>query len=647
MSNITSLSIHEILGQGGLLERSLKGFEYRAAQIEMACLVQESLIKNMPAVVEAGTGTGKTFGYLVPIIMSNKKTVISTGTKNLQEQIYAKDLPFLQKVIQLKVDAVIMKGRKNYLCLHRYHQYFSQSSLLNDGRKERRKRLERWLEKTQYADRAELPWLADYDVLWDALSATSEQCLGTKCSFWGDCFLARLRSKAAKSQIIIVNHHLFFADLKVKKSGFGEIIPRFQAAVFDEAHNIEEIATLYFGESLSTNQLVELVNDLEKEIKRLGEVGGKKLKKQLGVIKNGSEQLKIFFDNDGNKGRLTQDTLSAISHGPGREISQGLRYIREKAGREEFIDAGLQPLVERARELDWILGQILREKGDNWLKWYEKRKRSMTLHVSPLDISGEMESLLYEKTRTVVFTSATLSAKGTFDYFRSRLGLPEESLQGIYSSHFDFKKQTLMYIPKDLPPPNAPDFGSEAGHRIMDILKRTEGRALALFTSHHNLNLVYRVIKDKVGYTIYKQGDSPRSVLLDAFRRDIHSVLLATGSFWQGVDVPGEALSCLIIDKLPFESPGEPLVSARIDAIRSQGGNPFMEYQVPSAIISLKQGLGRLLRNSSDRGILSVLDIRIITSRYGRLFLDSLPQVPVSHDLSDISRFIKGAGGVT
>ena len=640
MEDIISLSIHEVLGRSGLLEASLRGFEYRASQIEMAHLVQESLIQEMPAIVEAGTGTGKTFGYLIPIMISKKKTVISTGTKNLQEQIYVKDLPFLEEVIGFQVDAAIMKGRKNYLCLHRYHQCFSQSSFIDDAKEAAQERLERWLENTELADRAELPWLGDHDVLWDALSSTSEKCLGTGCGFWDDCFLGKLRAKAAKAQIIIVNHHLLFADLKIKNRGFGEIIPRFQAAVFDEAHNIEEIATPYLGESLSTHQLVELANDLEKEVKGQRDIDEERIKKGLNAIKEGSERLKTLMKSDENRGRLTKDELSVIKEGPGRDISRGLRHIGEASDLGKCIDPNIHCLAGRAREMDRIYQQIVGQRDDNWLKWFERRGRSMVLHVSPLDISGEMESLLYEKTRTVVFTSATLSVKGTFDYFRSRLGLSAESLQGIYPSHFDFKKQSLLYIPRDLPLPNAPDFGSKAAYRIVEILERTRGRSLVLFTSHHNLSLVYRLIRDKVKYTLFKQGDAPRSLLLEAFRRDIHSVLLATGSFWQGVDVPGEALSCLIIDKLPFESPGEPLVSARIDAIRNQGGNPFMEYQVPSAIISLKQGLGRLIRNSSDRGILSVLDVRIVTSPYGRLFLESLPHIPVSHKLSDISRFM-------
>jgi len=646
-------AIEEILGPHGLLARSLDGFEFRPSQMEMALKIQDAIQKEIPAIVEAGTGTGKTFGYLVPIILSGKKAVISTGTKNLQEQIYFKDLPLLEKATHIKVDATIMKGRKNYLCLHKYSQYFSQPSLFREDPGETKKRLDAWLGETDFGDRAELSWLSDDDPLWDALSSTSDQCLGVHCMFQEDCFLSRLRSRAARSRVIIVNHHLFFADLKVKKSGFGEIIPRFQMVLFDEAHSIEEIGTIYFGESLSTNQLTELAGDLEKISKKLLDEAKGKLRRHLTDIRAASEQLWGLFEGKEDKGRLDHETLSLISEGPAREISRALRYVSEKAGLEEpnhqhsktgkiQDSASLQALAARAGELNHLLDQVLWKRGINWLNWYEKRKRSLVLHASPLNISERMNELLYQKVQTILFTSATLSTNGNFDYIRSRLNLPEDALEGLYPSHFDFEHQTLMYLPKDLPPPNEPGFGSEIARRISDIVKRTEGRALVLFTSYHNMNLVWNILKDHVPYTILRQGDAPRSVLLDTFRQDIHSILLGTASFWQGVDVPGESLSCLIVDKLPFESPGEPLVAARIDAIHEQGGNPFMEYQVPSAVIVLKQGLGRLIRKGSDRGILSVLDKRIMTSRYGSIFLNSLPKIPISHHLSDISLFLKG-----
>lgn len=645
--SLNSLAIEDILGPNGLLARSLQAFEFRPSQQEMAFLIEQSLQKEIPAIVEAGTGTGKTFGYLVPLMLSGKKAVISTGTKNLQEQIYFRDLRLLQEATGHNIDAMMMKGRKNYVCLHRYHQHVSQRSLLEEKQGKTRQMLNDWLENTEFADRSELAWLPDDDPLWDSISSTSEQCLGADCLYLEACYLSMLRNRAARSKIIIVNHHLFFADLKVKKGGFGEIIPRFQVAVFDEAHNIEDVATAYMGESLSTSQLLELIGDLEREIKDLPDSDSAKIRRDLDVMRASVQQMIRVFDGQDRKGRLDPDQSLRISEDPARQIHRRLQLIKGNEMLRNSDNAVLHSLVSRAEELDLLLEKILSSKDPNWLNWYEKRKRTLVFHASPLDISERINELLYKKVRTVIFTSATLSTNGNFHYIRSRLGIPGNALEGIYPSHFDFGTQTLMYVPKDLPIPNDPGFGSAVAERILDILKRSKGRALVLFTSYQNLNLVWEILKAKAEYNIYRQGDAPRSVVLDAFRKDVHSVLLATGSFWQGVDVPGETLSCLIIDKLPFDSPGEPLVSARIDAIRDRGGNPFMEYQVPSAIISLKQGLGRLIRNSDDMGILCVLDTRLLISRYGKFFLNSLPQMPITYGLADIDNFFEKLKGET
>ncbi len=636
---IASDPIQDILGPEGFIAKSLDDFEFRASQVQMARLIEKAIEQKVPALVEAGTGTGKTLGYLVPLVLSGKKGVISTGTKNLQEQIFFKDVPLLSKATGIEVDCMLMKGRKNYLCLHRYFQRFSQSSLLRPDQEGIERKIEKWLGRTEFADRSELAWMRDDDLLWDSISSTSDQCLGAECIHVEDCYLNALRRRAARSKIIIVNHHLFFADLMIKKEGFGEIIPRFQVVIFDEAHKVEEIATSYFGESLSTNQLMELITDLEKPAKNLQETKWKNLKRQLDLLKTKTEELRRLFQDSGEKGRLDEEALEMIQMGPAHDIKRGLDYIHEKSGLKELENNSFQTCMVRASELKQRLEKVLSFQDPDWLNWYEKRKKGVVLHASPLDISEQMKELLYLKGKITIFTSATLSTNGNFDYARSRLGLAEEVLEGIYPSHFNFKEQTLMYVPKDLPSPNDPVFGYKAAERILDILKLSSGRALLLFTSYHNLNLVYQLLHGKVPYTLFKQGEAPRSSLLEEFKQDTHSVLMATGSFWQGVDVPGEALSCLIIDKLPFDSPGDPLVAGRIESVRARGGNPFMDYQLPSAIIALKQGLGRLIRNVSDQGILSVLDIRMLTSRYGRFFFDSLPPIPLSHELGDIRQF--------
>jgi ATP-dependent DNA helicase DinG len=631
-------SIQEILGANGLLERNLGGFEFRPSQVEMATMVWEGLQSETVVIVEAGTGTGKTFGYLVPLILSGKKAVISTGTKNLQEQIVYKDIPLLRKAAGLQFDILLMKGRRNYLCLHRYHQFFSQATLWTDDLDETRRKLDRWLVRTPFADRAEVPWMADDDPLWDVLSCTSEQCLGPDCLHMEECFLNRLKKRAAQARIIVVNHHLFFADLKVKRHGFGEIIPRFQVAVFDEAHHIEDIATANFGESLSSGQLMELAEDFEKRAKDVQD-----LKASLLPLRAGCGELQGSFLGQEDKGRIDAETLERMKEGPVREIKRSLRFIQEASSALETNDPEFLEFRARAAHLMEVTDEALKPRDADWLNWYERRRKTVIFHASPLDVSEGMRTLLLDRLETAVFTSATLSINGDFSYFRKRVGVPDDGLEAVHPSHFDFKAQTLMYLPKDLPPPSDERFVLEAGKRIREILLRSQGRALVLFTSYRNLNGVYQALEGSIPYTIFRQGDAPKSVLLQAFKEDVHSILMATGSFWEGVDVPGETLSCLIIDKLPFDSPGDPLIAARIDNIRSRGGNPFLEYQVPAAIISLKQGLGRLIRQRTDRGILSILDVRILNSRYGRLFLASLPPMPVCHHLDDLKRFFSGA----
>ncbi len=634
-------ALDKILGPQGSLAGAIAGFEFRPSQLKLAKLVQKALREKSKAVIEAGTGTGKTLGYLVPVVLSEKKTVISTGTKNLQEQIVYKDLPLLSRALRQEIHAVMMKGRKNYLCRYRYDQHFLQPFLLRKEFDDVRSVLQKWIEGSEFGDRAELDWLKDEDPLWDSISSTSDQCLGADCMFYEDCFLNHLRQTAAQAQLIIVNHHLFFADLMVKKEGFGEIIPRFQAVVFDEAHTLEDIATTYFGKSLSTNQLLDLVNDVEKEIADLPNQEKKKVRRHLEWIKAGAEHLWDLLREGEEKNRLVDESLEGLENGACLEIKKGLDFVLGRSGFTEEDHPALQSLANRARELRQSMDEILGSSDADWLRWYERRKKTLVLHASPLDISQSMKDLLYEKAGTLVFTSATLSTHSRFEYFRSRMGLLDDVLEGVYPSHFDFESNALLYVPRDLPPPTDPLFTTKVSQRVLEILEMTAGRALVLFTSHHNLNAVHRLLQGRIPYTLFKQGDAPKSVLLEKFRTDTHSVLLATGSFWQGVDVPGEALSCLIVDKLPFDSPGDPLVAARIDRIRTQGGNPFMDYQLPAAIIALKQGLGRLIRNSADRGVLSVLDVRMMTSRYGRFFFESLPRMPLIHDLQTIRRFFQ------
>lgn len=636
-----------MLGPDGLLSQNLEGFEFRASQLDMARLIDRGLKEKRQVLIEAGTGTGKTLGYLTPIVLSGKKAVISTGTKNLQEQIAFKDVPLLARAIGMDIDAMLMKGRANYLCLHRYHQALAAPQLFDNRMASLQGRIDRWIEETEFADRSELDWLADDDPLWESVSATSDQCVGPRCLHHDACFLNALRRKAASSRIIIVNHHLFFADLMVKRGGFGEILPRFQVVVMDEAHKVEETATVYFGERISTNQLMDLVSDADKAVRAAGDdsgLDGKELEKTLMAIRSAVETVRGFFRERPERGLLDDSARTFLREETAAGLRRELERVQERCRLERSTDPVLQNFAVRTGNLADSLDVVLEADDPGWLSWYERRKTGVQLHASPLDVSGSLREHLYGTLETLVLTSATLSTDGNFNYVRSRLGLGDDILEGIHESHFDFQTRTLMYVPRDLPVPSRPDFADRAADRIRKILKISKGRALVLFTSYQNLHRVHERLSGALPYPLFRQGQAPRSVLLEWFTRDVHSVLLATGSFWQGIDVPGETLSCLIVDKLPFESPGDPLVAARIEAVRKRGDNPFMDYQLPTAIIALKQGLGRLIRNNTDYGILAVLDDRIVTARYGGRFLRSLPPIPVKHDLGEIHAFFRRKG---
>ncbi len=622
--------IEKILGEGGLLAGSLDDFEHRPAQVHMAAMIMDAIEGKKQAVIESGTGVGKTMGYLVPIMLSHKKTVISTGTKNLQEQIFFKDIPVLSGITGFRINALLMKGRKNYICLNRYEQNFRETGFLNHEEKDRISLIDKWLRKTDTGDRSELAWLGDDDVIWDAISSSSDQCKGSECLHRDDCYILKLRRLAAKADIIIVNHHLFFADLMIKTDGFGEVIPRFEVAVFDEAHRVEEVATIYFGTSISSGQLIDLVKDIQKETAEDRGQNSKKTALNLAHIRAGAEELNTGFSGLDDRGRLKPSDIQKFN-GAVNRIKKGLEYIQDK------MDTVFS---NRAMELGHSIDTVFDVENSGWLNWYEKHKRGIALHSSPLNVSENMREQLYSSLNSVIFTSATLSTNGNFDYMKARLGIEDDALNCILPSHYNFKEQVVLYIPEDLPLPGADDFSSRIGDRIIEILKLTSGRALVLFTSYYNLNAVYKRLHNELDYNVFRQGEAPRSVLLQNFREDINSVLLATGSFWQGVDVPGEALSCLIVDKLPFDSPGDPLVAARIEMIREREGNPFWEYQVPSAVISLKQGLGRLIRKISDRGVMAILDKRVVKSSYGGFFIKSLPDMRISSRLEDIKGYV-------
>ena len=640
LSSATGLAgaVGAVFGDNGPLARALDDYEPRQGQQTMAEAVAEAIEHGGTLIAEAGTGTGKTLAYLIPAILSGQRVLISTGTKNLQEQIFFKDLPALRDALGKPFTATLMKGRSNYLCLHRFGVANDNKSfehavflpLVND-----------WSRKTATGDRAELSELPEDLPLWKEISADAETCLGTECPRYADCFVTLMRQRAAESDVVIVNHHLLCADAQLRKSAYGEVIPACPTLVVDEAHQLEDVATQYFGIATSNFRVEDLLRDVESTVAMTPDV--------LQATARVTERSRTFFSGLSmarmqaaeSKTRYTSETFidyfqdGAMLGGALEGLEATLVLLQKK---DEPTDEMLDTLARRTRELRSDLMFLIRASDADFVYYVETRGRGLFLRASPIDVSRLAQEALFDRMRTTVLTSATLAVEGSFDYLKSRLGI-REAAEVRVASEFDYPRQALLYLPRRIPSPKSPTFSAAAAREVIEILKRSRGRAFVLFTSYAMLRAVQQFVEMALPYPILVQGTAPRSTLIERFRSTPNAVLLATSSFWQGVDVVGEALSCVIIDKLPFASPGDPVTAARIEAVKERGGDAFAEYQVPLAILALQQGLGRLIRHRTDRGVLAILDPRLRTMGYGRRFLSSLPPAPVTSDLEALEHF--------
>lgn len=642
---------------GGPVARALDTFEPREGQRRMALAVADALEHGGVLLAEAGTGTGKTLAYLVPAILSRQRVIVSTGTKNLQEQIYFKDVPLLRRALGVGFSAAYMKGRANYLCRHRLDQARAAATMGGPVPADFVSHLDEWLRVTETGDRAELDELPEDSSLWHDVSATADTCLGTTCPQYQDCFVTRMRQRAAASDVVIVNHHLLCADASVRQSTYGEVIPDCAQLVLDEAHQLEDVATQYFGVAVSNYRVDDLGSDAERAL-NLGAIPDEEGNLRRAV-RRVDDHARAFF------GGLA---MARASRGPGEErvrigpdwfgdiVDDGLALVSALDALDTDLsraagDAGAPgvqvnedaaTLARRAGELRDHLRFVLAADDEQFVFFLELRGRGVFLRAAPIDVSAIVREHLVGRMRATVLTSATLTVESSFRYVRDRLGLDEASELRV-ASEFDFSEQTLLYLPRRMPPPKSPEFADAAAREVVALLERSAGRAFVLFTSYAMLRAVGDRLEREVPYPLFVQGSAPRSALLDQFRATPHAVLLATSSFWQGVDVVGDQLSCVIIDKLPFASPGDPITAARIETLKADGRDAFAEYQVPLAILAMLQGLGRLIRHRGDRGVLAVLDPRLRTMGYGRRFLDSFPPAPITQDLAAVARFF-GSG---
>jgi len=634
-----TLTVRQFFGRKGLLSQWHSNYEYRDGQLKMAEAVENALADKKHLIVEAGTGTGKTLAYLVPAILSGKRVVISTGTKNLQEQLFFKDIPFLEKHLG-PLRACYMKGRANYACRQKIYDADKEPMLEGFEEVADFQVIQAWEKTTETGDRAEIKKLPESSTVWAKVDARADLCTGQKCPQFERCFITAMHQKAAESDLIIVNHHLFFADLAVKGEERGAIIPDYAAVIFDEAHELEDVAGQYFGVAISSGQIDDLTRDIAS-LSHRKQFGTQELDRILITL---AERATHFFNLlASNEGRTGFQAHMAFLESHEEQYRDILYALELTALQLELIKAAPEeaiPLVARARDLARRL-EFWMESGDKrYVYWIERRGRRTFLQATPIDVSQMLDDRLFDAVDTVVLTSATLAVAGEFEFTKKRLGLRAARAE-IVPSHFDHKKQALLYVPQHLPDPRSPGFTAAAGREIVEILELSRGRAFVLFTSYQQMRLVYDRVSLEIPYQTLLQGTGPRSALLEEFRSTPNAVLFATSSFWQGVDVPGEQLSCVIIDKLPFSVPSDPVVQARIAAIKEDGGDAFNGYQVPQAAIALKQGFGRLIRSKTDRGVLALLDHRITKTRYGQIFFDSLPEYGFTTDRKDVEKFFE------
>ncbi|MGE3177894.1 MAG: ATP-dependent DNA helicase [Vicinamibacterales bacterium] len=677
--------VEAVFAPQGPLARAMPGFESRPGQARMAASVAGVLERGGVLLAEAGTGTGKTLAYLVPAILSRQRVLVSTGTKNLQEQIFFKDLPALRDAIGVPFTAAYMKGRANYLCLQRLDELTGEArtpgpdaSRAGQGQRGRQARpaptltdgvflpiIREWSRRTETGDRAELEDLPEDLPFWNEVSASAETCIGADCPRYDECFVTRMRQRAAAADVVVVNHHLLCADAAVRQNAYGEVIPGCAAAVLDEAHQLEDVATQYFGVVVSSYRLEDFARDVERAIAhRLLPPDRTGIERALIRLRDASRDcfVELAYAHRGERasGARSEERIraTASSVAPAAEavarltgaldvLEASLALLTPKAapaGEDDGVGPGgdgeaLRALARRAGEIRDDVRFLMRADDASFVYFVEFRGKGTFLRASPIDVSAIVRELLLDRMRTTVLTSATLAVDGSFEYIRARLGigLAEEVR---LPSEFDYARQAILYLPRRMPDPRSPDFNAAAGREVVELLRRTQGRAFVLFTSYAGLRAVQGIAEMALDYPILVQGTAPRSQLLKQFRETPHAVLFATSSFWQGVDVVGDALSCVIVDKLPFASPGDPVTAARIDAIKAGGGEPFGEYQVPLAILALQQGLGRLIRHREDRGVLAVLDPRLRTKGYGRRFLASLPPAPVVQELDAVEAFL-------
>ncbi|MFZ1643524.1 MAG: ATP-dependent DNA helicase [Candidatus Contendobacter sp.] len=638
------MDVAELLGPEGPLAQRVPGFAPRPQQQDMAVAVAAILEDGGSLIVEAGTGTGKTFAYLVPALRSGARVLISTGTRHLQDQLFHQDLPVVRRALQVPARVALLKGRGNYLCLYRLQAAEQEGRLPSRAQVAELQRVRRWAGRTRRGDIAEITDVPESSPLWPHVTSTVDNCLGQDCPHLDDCFFAKARLDALAADVLVINHHLFCADLALRETGFGELLPGVEAIILDEAHQLPEIATHFFGRSLSGRQLTELARDTVVEQAR-DAADFPELRRRAEALATVEAVLREALGTAERRALWWEAANQPAVRAAVDQLTEALERLREALKEAAQRGKGLESCYRRAEDLTQRLVAVTGEAShpDN-VRWFETRGRGFTLSLTPLDIAPTFRTRMEARPCAWIFTSATLAVGESFEHFAARLGLRDYAALRL-DSPFDFASNTLLYHPPGLPDPASPQYTTTLLEAVLPVLAASRGRAFLLFTSYRALRAAEEGLTGRLDYPLLVQGAAPKAVLLREFRALGNAVLLGTASFWEGVDVRGEALSCVIIDRLPFASPGDPVLQARIESLRQRGEDPFRCYQLPHAVITLKQGVGRLIRDVSDRGVLMLCDPRLLTKLYGRVFLDSLPPMPRTRKLERVQAFFAGDTG--
>jgi len=628
-----------LLGPSGPLARGIPSYEHRPGQIRMARAVQDTLRHDGVLLIEAGTGIGKTWAYLIPSALSGRRVLVSTGTRALQDQIMEKDVPALRSHLGIEIDAACVKGLSNYLCLRRFQELSGSADATEPRFARSLPALRNWIEQSKSGDRAELASIAEEDPIWSRVVSGSDTRIGSRCDHFDDCFVTRVRRRAEAAQLVVVNHHLFFADLALRDTGFASVLPDYEAVIFDEAHQIEDAATLFFGSRVSTSMLERLVRDARAALCVERDEKMQTTRLLDAVLQRSSNFFSAMPANaNGSRVRLPpealpQDALFALDNTLA-ELSASCRNLQPP--RENALQ-----IARRADQLRDALGSL---EATGQVSWAQARGRSPAVGSSPIDVGPLLRERLHERVPCIIFTSATLTTGGDFRFVKHRLGIEREVSEELVESPFRYEEQAALYAPTHLPDPRAADFPDAAAQEILELIRMSQGGAFVLSTSVRMMRILSERVGGHLDYEWFVQGDAPKQTLLDRFRDQGNAVLFATSSFWEGVDVPGSALRLVIIDKLPFDVPSDPLVAARCERLDEAGESSFMRYLVPAAALSLKQGFGRLIRTRQDRGVVAILDSRIRRKGYGKVFLRSLPPARICDSLEEVRELLISAG---